>query len=77
MAKVQNNGKEKNHKLTYFVMVDEVPCLGECMKNYLRYNSRTGNWERFLSSSKITKLEVIEDTYIVHTSRAIYFAKMR
>ena len=75
MAKVQESSKETN-KPTYFVRLYEAPCLGKCMKNYLRFNSKTGNWDRFLSSSKITRIEIVEDAYIVHTSHAIYFTKM-
>lgn len=77
MAKVQGNGKDKVHKPTYFVMVGEEPCVGQCMKNYLRYNRDNDYWNRFLSSAKITKVEVVEDAYIVHTSHAIYLTKIR
>ena len=73
---VRSKGKLKKEKSTYFVLVKKEPQRRERLENYLRFNSKTGNWDKFLSSAPITSITKMGETYIVHTKYNIFFTRI-
>jgi len=63
-------------KTTHFALASTVPTVGTCMEHFVRFNTTTQEWERYLHSSLIEEIDLIGDVYVVHTKNSIYLTKI-